>query len=107
MDNSENTKPNNLFNDSTIISANEINKFVYCPYQWYYERAYGKKHIRMLYNQRNERLGLPDSLQSNFVKGQAFHNKYSGVSYGKYALAAFIIIAVIGVVLLCLISPGG
>ena len=24
------------------ISAHEINKYDYCPYQWYYERLYGR-----------------------------------------------------------------
>ena len=35
------------------ISAHEINKYDYCPYQWYYERLYGRAELRRLYTQRN------------------------------------------------------
>ena len=30
------------------ISAHEINKYDYCPYQWYYERLYGRAELRRL-----------------------------------------------------------
>lgn len=63
-------------NDSQQISANEINKFLYCPYQWYYERLYGSLHIRALYKERNQKLNLTDTASSNFKKGQDFHNSY-------------------------------
>jgi len=63
-------------NDSKSITANEISKFVYCPYQWYYERFYGTIYIRALYKERNQRLGLTDTTYSNFKKGQEFHNAY-------------------------------
>lgn len=60
-------------NSSKKISANEINRFVYCPYQWYYARAYGSKTLREQY----KALGIDDSgLESNFVKGQKFHRRY-------------------------------
>ena len=32
------------------ISAHEINKYDYCPYQWYYERLYGRAELRRLYD---------------------------------------------------------
>ena len=35
----------NMDNSSKTISAGEINKFVYCPYQWYYQRLYGNKNL--------------------------------------------------------------
>lgn len=59
-----------------FISANEINKFIYCPYQWYYEKQYGIAHLRKLYRERNQRLGLTGNIDHNFVKGQKFHNSY-------------------------------
>lgn len=57
------------------ISAHEINKYTYCPYQWYYERLYGRKELRRLYQERNEALSLDDSMSANFAKGLEFHQK--------------------------------
>lgn len=55
------------------ISAHEISKYDYCPYQWYYERLYGRRELRRLYTERNERLHLEDSLASEFRKGEKYH----------------------------------
>nr|WP_317359380.1 hypothetical protein [uncultured Tyzzerella sp.] len=38
-----------MYNKDEKISASEINKYCYCQYSWYYERLYGKKHIRESY----------------------------------------------------------
>ena len=57
------------------LSAHEISKYDYCPYQWYYERLYGRKELRRLYVERNERLKLEDSLASQFLKGEKYHRR--------------------------------
>ncbi len=57
------------------ISAHEISKYDYCPYQWYYERLYGRKELRRLYVERNTRLNLEDSLASEFRKGEKYHRR--------------------------------
>ncbi|MBQ2924564.1 MAG: hypothetical protein IJE57_03220 [Anaerotignum sp.] len=57
------------------LSAHEISKYDYCPYQWYYERLYGRKELRRLYIERNERLQLEDSLASEFRKGEQYHRR--------------------------------
>ena len=57
------------------LSAHEISKYDYCPYQWYYERLYGRKELRRLYVERNERLNLEDSLVSDFRKGEKYHRR--------------------------------
>lgn len=57
------------------ISAHEMNKYAYCPYQWYYERLYGRKELRRLYKERNERLQLEDSLHSHFAQGEQYHTR--------------------------------
>lgn len=60
-------------NNSHKISANEINRFVYCPYQWYYTRCYGSKAL----HERYKALDIQSSQhESNFVKGQKFHHHY-------------------------------
>jgi len=85
-------------NDSKSISANEINKFAYCPYQWYYERYFGAAHIRELYKDRNSRLGLEDVALSNFRKGQSFHSDYETAGSSglfKFIRIVLIIIAII------------
>lgn len=61
--------------DDKIISASELNRYAYCPYQWYYERLYGRKELRRLYQERNERLGLTDSTAGNFTRGLEHHWK--------------------------------
>ncbi len=57
------------------ISASELNRYSYCPYQWYYERMYGMRELRRLYQERNERLGLTDKAVGNFTRGLEHHRK--------------------------------
>ena len=57
------------------LSAHEISKYDYCPYQWYYERLYGRKELRRLYVERNTRLNLEDSMASEFRKGEKYHRR--------------------------------
>lgn len=41
-------------NGKSTITPNEINKFTYCPYQWYYERYYGRPLLRQLVKERSQ-----------------------------------------------------
>ena len=66
-----------MHNDKQTISANEINKYTYCAYQWYYEREYGRKALRAKYVERNRALGLQDTVASHFHKGTRFHSRYA------------------------------
>ena len=59
-----------------LISPSDIRKFVYCPYQWYYEKTTGREALRALYKARNASLGLTNSEESPFQKGAAFHRDY-------------------------------
>ena len=63
-------------NKKNTITPNEINKYLYCPYKWFYERYYGRKHIQALYKERNEKLNLEDKTKHNFNKGLKFHSNY-------------------------------
>ncbi|HHW68104.1 MAG: hypothetical protein PWP07_552 [Epulopiscium sp.] len=65
-----------MHNDSRTISAGEINKYVYCPYQWYYTRLFGNKKLRELVKRRNEEYGYEYTEMSHFQKGNRFHNRY-------------------------------
>ena len=57
------------------LSAHELNKYAYCPYQWYYERLYGRKELRRLYQERNERLQLEGERESRFEKGEKYYRR--------------------------------
>ena len=43
-----------MYNDSEKISANEINKYCYCQYSWYYGILYEQKNIRESYKTGKE-----------------------------------------------------
>ncbi|MGL4345971.1 MAG: hypothetical protein ACRCTE_12295 [Cellulosilyticaceae bacterium] len=65
------------------ISANEINRFMYCPYQWYYKRTYGNKELTKRYKE----LGITTSNHESFyTKGTKHHTAY----YRKYKLRRLI-----------------
>nr|WP_242860878.1 PD-(D/E)XK nuclease family protein [Defluviitalea phaphyphila] len=65
-----------MHNDSKTISAGEINKFIYCPYQWYYTRLYGSDKLRELVKERNKNYGYENITQNNFDRGNRFHAQY-------------------------------
>lgn len=76
-----------MYNDSERISAGEINKFTYCPYQWYYERLYGKKFIMQKVKELN-----PDYISyadNKFSRGNRFH-KYFRIKYVLRCVALII-----------------
>ena len=66
------------------LSANEINRFIYCPYQWYYGRYYGQTELKTRY----KALGNKGSkVENNFSKGIKFHKAY----YRKYRIRRILI----------------
>jgi len=78
------------------ISASEINQYLYCPYQWYYEKKYGHKYI----NELREKSGVKSEL-NNFKKGIEYHEKYYKdivrLKYKKIAIAILIIAALVAI----------
>jgi hypothetical protein len=81
------------------ISPNEMNKYTYCKYQWYYEKKYGTKTLRELVKQRNEELGLDNKAYSNFQRGLDYHSNY----HFKYRLKQLMIKLLQVLILLMLI----
>lgn len=55
------------------ISANEVNRYVYCPYQWYYGRVYGQKTLKEKYQALERKTS---NHEANFKKGLRFHETY-------------------------------
>ncbi len=86
-----------LFDGKRTVTANEINKYCYCPYQWYYERLYGRKELRKLVAERNERLGITDSRLSNFASGLEYHShvKFRTVNIFKLISVAAVVVVLI------------
>ncbi|MDA3731452.1 hypothetical protein PBV87_08175 [Niameybacter massiliensis] len=79
---------------STRISANELNRFMYCPNQWYYKRVYGAKSLTQMY----EALDIEHSEHTeHFTKGMKHHTSY----HFRYRIMKVIrIIILIGLLIL-------
>lgn len=80
-------------NGSLKISANEINRFVYCPYQWYYGRYYGQTALKEKYKALKDK---NSKVESNFKKGLRFHKKYYMQYRFQKALRVLMVITLIG-----------
>lgn len=85
---------------SKPISASEINRFCYCPWQWYYERLHGAAEIRRLAKERNAALGYSDSGRSAFNKGRDFHEHYMARYSVRVALRRLVVAVVAAAVLM-------
>lgn len=79
------------------ISASEINRFTYCPYQWYYNRIYGQKTL----NEKKATVVVKKTLpkESNFKRGLRFHEAY----YRSYQIRKRIEYLIIIVLIILLI----
>ncbi len=86
--------------DDDYITPNEINKYSYCPYQWYYEKIYGIKQLRARKRQLNEQMGYTDSSKSNFARGIAFHNNHRYIPVGRIIWRIVILLVVAAVLFL-------
>ena len=82
------------------LSAHELNKYTYCPYQWYYEKTYGRAELRRMRKEYLEELGLEDSTTANFVRGEAFHIKLYRQHRLRQILWKILIIAVFVLILI-------
>ncbi len=86
--------------DRKTLSPNELNKYAYCPYQWYYERLYGRKKLTRLRRERNEALDLEDATASHLARGEKHHNRLYGKLLWKRRLQRVCLI----VLLACLVG---
>jgi len=65
-------------NNKKTITASEVNKYMYCPYQWYYERHYGRKELLEKRKKKLKNSNAKNELESKLKKGIKFHNEYYG-----------------------------
>ncbi len=103
--------------DRTTISASEVNRYTYCPYQWYYERYYGRSKLfemsktkkaepKMKQQQPTKKASTKKTMsaaktrESHFARGRAYHAQ----EYQNYRRQQKIFMAcVIGTVILVII----
>ncbi len=97
-----------MYNDSKVISASEINRFIYCPYQWYYERKYGKKYISSVKVKEKKRAKpakkRAQTTFDNFKRGREFHDNYLKNARIKHAKQAWAFAFKLAVVLIIIIA---
>jgi len=71
--------PRNFDSDHSLdkeqtISASEINRYVYCNYQWYYQRTYGAAELARRKKAHLENLGIQQSdRESPLERGRRYH----------------------------------
>lgn len=82
-------------NNKVRISANEVNRYIYCPYQWYYGRTYGQKTLKEKYQALDRKT---NQQEANFKKGLRFHKHY----YQSYRMKRRIELAIL-IIFLCLL----
>ena len=86
---------------SMKFSAGEINKYVYCPHQWYYQRIHGATELRAL---RRELYPKSTELNSqtarNFKRGRDFHDSYQRRETARRLLGRILAAAAIVLIVL-------
>ena len=86
-----------IFDNKKTLTPNEVNKFCYCPYQWFYERAYGRKELKRLAIERNVRLGIEDKRLSNFNYGMNYHRN---IRFAKLFARRLIFVVILTLIVL-------
>jgi len=102
---------------TNTLSASEMNRYTYCPYQWYYEKVYGRKELYHLSQQKKQKekssnktskTSSKPSTQGNFKRGLKFHEEQYRLLLEQQSLrrrrlvfAAAVVTAVVIIFLLC------
>ena len=93
--------------DRTTISASEVNRYTYCPYQWYFERYYGRNKLSQMAKAKKAEPKLKQvkktpeqKRQSHFARGRAYHAKEYQIFKRKQKM---VWITIITVFILCVI----
>ncbi len=83
--------------EKLMISANEINRFVYCPYQWYYKKTYGESNLSKQYKAMHQ---THSGHESFYAKGTQYHHQY----HRRYQLNKILIGIVIVLILATIVG---
>lgn len=100
--------------DRKTISASEVNRYTYCPYQWYFERYYGrsklfelsksKKVEPKLKQQKTATKNTHQTRESHFARGRAFHAQEYQNLRRQQKIAFVLTVAIIIMAAICLIA---
>lgn len=100
--------------DRTTISASEVNRYTYCPYQWYFERYYGRsKLFQMSKTKKAEPQIAPTAKtkskttaaktrESHFARGRAYHAKEYQNFRRKQRIFLFCVAVVVIILIVCI-----
>lgn len=91
-------------NNSEKISASEINRYCFCPYQWYYERLYGKSNLINSKKEKLKELGITDYSKSNLKRGIKFHNNFLKIYKIKRNLKILFYISILTFIIILLLK---
>ncbi|MCL2397072.1 MAG: PD-(D/E)XK nuclease family protein [Defluviitaleaceae bacterium] len=92
-------------NDQTI-SASEVNRYLYCNYQWYYEHKYGMAELRRRKKIHMDEIGITPTTDSPLQKGLVFHARFERRRRFRLALRLLRIAVVTGIFLYILLLCG-
>ena len=92
--------------DKKPISASEINRFLHCNYQWYYERVYGAAELRRRKKQHLEEHGIKPEKTSPLQRGLVYHAKFGRHHGPKQGLKILLFLAVLGLIFWVLMRFG-
>lgn len=62
--------------DNKSISASEVNRYIFCNYQWYYECKYGAAELRRRRAEYLDEMGIAPNGKSPIQRGLAFHVRF-------------------------------
>lgn len=86
----------------TRISANEMNRYMYCKNQWYYKRVYGAKALNEMYQALDHK---PSEHPEHFKKGLKHHSRYH-FRYGLMKGIRIVILALVMAAILIALIKG-
>ena len=92
--------------DDKTISASEINRYLYCNYQWYYERKYGSAELRRRKKAYMEEHGIKPDADSPLQKGLRFHADFERRRRLKLAYRLLRVAAIVALFVYLLIQGG-
>lgn len=98
--------------DRTTISASEVNRYTYCPYQWYFERYYGRSKLFQMSKTKKAEPTLKKSKttektadkkrESHLARGRAYHAKEYQNFRRKQKMFLFCVTITVIILIVCI-----
>ena len=103
--------------DRTTISASEVNRYTYCPYQWYFERYYGRSKLFQMSKtkkaepqiaptaktkSKTKKTTAAKTRESHFARGRAYHSKEYQNFRRKQKIFLFCVTITVIILIVCI-----